>query len=83
MSFDQEYTDLFPSGICNSFSFRAFGPSGNKQFQIPSENKLQILTSLAINKWNYLLRVFNTMSLLSEGFSLKANKIIALKTQGK
>ena len=39
MSFDQEYTIYFLQESELFISFRASGPSGNKQFQIPSENK--------------------------------------------
>ena len=39
MSFDQEYTNLFPSGMLNSLFPSGFCPSGNKLFKIPSGNK--------------------------------------------
>ena len=39
MSFDQEYTIYFLQGSVTAYFLRAKGPSGNKQFQIPSGNK--------------------------------------------
>ena len=39
MTFVQEYTIYFLQGSQLFISFRAFGPSGNKQFEIPSGNK--------------------------------------------
>ena len=39
MTFVQEYTFYFLQGSQLFISFRAFGPSGNKQFEIPSGNK--------------------------------------------
>ena len=39
MSFVQEYTIYFLQGSQLFISFRALGPSGNKQFEIPSGNK--------------------------------------------
>ena len=39
MSFDQEYTIYFLQESELFISFRANGPSGNKQFEIPAGNK--------------------------------------------